>query len=82
MEKLITTFQKNSLEEVRISLLRYKSYYFIDLRMFSAPQRGEEKASTSSGITLPVALFAELKNSVLEAEKVLIEKKLLDNAES
>ena len=50
--------------------------------MFSAPQRGEEKASTSSGITLPVALFAELKNSVLEAEKVLIEKKLLDNAES
>ena len=82
MEELITTFQKNSLEEIRISLLRYKSYYFIDLRMFSAPQRGEEKASTSSGITLPVALFAELKNSVLEAEKVLIEKKLLDNAES
>ena len=81
MEKLITTFQKNSLEEIRISLLRYKSYYFIDLRMFSAPQRGEEKASTSSGITLPVALFAELKNSILEAEKVLIEKKLLDNAE-
>jgi hypothetical protein len=81
MEKLITTFQKNSLEEVRISLLRYKSYYFIDLRMFSAPQRGEEKASTSSGITLPVALFAELKNSILEAEKVLIEKKLLDNVE-
>jgi len=82
MEELITTFKKNSLEEIRISLLRYKSYYFIDLRMFSAPQRGEEKASTSSGITLPVALFAELKNSVLEAEKVLIEKKLLDNAES
>jgi len=81
MEELITTFQKNSLEEIRISLLRYKSYYFIDLRMFSAPQRGEEKASTSSGITLPVALFAELKNSILEVEKVLIEKKLLDNAE-
>ena len=82
MDELITTFQKNSLEEIRISLLRHKSYYFIDLRMFSAPQRGEEKESTSSGITLPVALFAELKNSILEAEKVLIEKKLLDNAES
>jgi len=81
MEELITTFQKNSLEEIRISLFRYESYYFIDLRMFSAPQRGEEKESTSSGITLPVALFAELKNSILEAEKVLIEKKLLDNAE-
>ena len=81
MEELITAFQKNSLEEIRISLLKYKSYYFIDLRIFSAPQRGEEKASTSSGITLPVALFAELKNSILEAEKVLIEKKLLDNVE-
>ena len=81
MEELITTFQKNSLEEIRISLLKYKSYYFIDLRIFSAPQRGEEKESTPSGITLPVALFAELKNSILDVEKVLIEKKLLSNVE-
>ena len=82
MEELITAFQKNSLEEIRISLLKYKSYYFIDLRIFSAPQRGEEKVSTPSGITLPVALFAELKNSILEVEKVLIEKKLLNNVGS
>ena len=81
MEELITTFQKNSLEEIRISLLKYKSYYFIDLRIFSAPQRGEEKESTSSGIALPVALFTELKNSILKVEKVLIEKKLLSNVE-
>ena len=77
MEELITTFQKNSLEEIRLSLLKYKSYYFIDLRIFSAPQRGEEKASTSSGITLPVALFEALKSSILEAEKALLERKLL-----
>ena len=81
MEELITTFQKNSLEEIRISLLKCKSYYFIDLRIFSAPQRGEEKASTSSGITLPVALFAEFRNSILEVEKTLIKRKLLNNVE-
>jgi hypothetical protein len=81
MEELITTFQKNSLEEIRISLLKYKSYYFIDLRIFSAPQRGEEKESTSSGIALPVALFPELKNSILEVEKTLMDRKLLGNVE-
>jgi len=81
MEELITSFEKNTLEEIRISLLQYKSYYFIDIRIFSAPQRGEEKISTPSGITLPVALFGRLKNSILEVEKVLIEKKLLGNGE-
>ena len=62
-------------------MLKYKSYYFIDLRIFSAPQRGEEKASTSSGITLPVALFAELKNSILDGEQALNERKLLGDVE-
>ena len=79
--ELVTSFQKNSLEEIRISLLKYKSYFFIDLRTFSAPQRGEEKSSTSSGITLPVALFAKLKNSILDVEKALIEKKLVGDVE-
>ena len=81
MTEVITAFQKNSVEEIRISLLKYKSYYFIDLRIFSAPQSGEEKESTSSGITLPVALFSELKNSILEVEKALIERKLLGDVE-
>jgi len=80
MAELITSFQKNSLEEIRISLLKYKSYQFIDLRIFSAPQRGEEKKSTSSGMTLPVALFSDLKSSILDVEKMLIERKLLSGA--
>ena len=77
MAELINSFEKNSLEELRISLLRHDSYYFIDLRLFSAPQRGEDKAPTSSGFTLPIALFEALKNAVLEAEETLIEKQLL-----
>jgi len=81
MNEYITTFEKNSLEEIRISLLKYKSYYFIDLRVFSAPQRGEEKVSTSSGITLPVGLFRKLKESLLDVEKVLMRKGLLETEE-
>ena len=41
--------------------------------------RGEEKTYTSSGITLPIALFEELKNSILELEKALIKRKFLSN---
>ena len=81
MNEYITTFEKNSLEEIRISLLQYKSYYFIDLRVFSAPQRGEEKASTSSGVTLPVSLFGKLKKSILDVEKMLMRKGLLEKVE-
>ena len=68
----------NTLEEMRVSLLRKRGYHFIDLRIFSAPQRGEEKESTSWGITLPLALFSEFRNSILEVEKKLMEKGLLD----
>ena len=81
MDEFITAFEKNSLEEIRISLLKYKSYYFIDLRTFSAPQRGQEKVSTSSGITLPVSLFGKLKESILDVEKVLMRKGLLEKVE-
>lgn len=77
MDEFITAFEKNSLEEIRTSLLKYKSYYFIDLRVFSAPQRGEEKVSTSSGITLPVSLLGKLKESLFEVEKSLMKKGLL-----
>lgn len=80
MEELINSFEKNSLEEIRISLLSHNSYYFIDLRLFSAPQRGEDKAPTSSGFTLPIALFEELKNAVLEAEGTLTARELLAHA--
>ena len=81
MDEFITAFEKNSLEEIRTSLLKYKSYYFIDLRVFSAPQRGKEKVSTSSGITLPVNLFGKLKESLLEAERMLMKKGLLGKEE-
>ena len=81
MDEFITAFEKNSLEEIRTSLLKYKSYYFIDVRVFSAPQRGEEQVSTSSGITLPVSLFEKLKGSLLEVERVLMSKGLFGKEE-
>ena len=81
MAELINSFEKNSLEELRISLFRHNSYYFIDLRLFSAPQRGEDKVPTSSGFTLPIALIEELTNAILTAERALIARELLGRAE-
>lgn len=74
--EVLAAFQKNTLEDMRLSLLKNRGYYFIDLRIFSSPQRGEEKEFTSSGITLPISLFSELKSAILEAEKKLNQKEL------
>ncbi len=75
--EVLTRFEKNSLEEIRFSLLEKRGYHFVDIRVFSSPQRGEKKEPTSYCITLPLSLFSELKGAVLKVEKKLNEKEIL-----
>lgn len=81
MLERLSFFEKNSLEEIRISLLKYKGYHFIEVRVFSAPQRGEEKVSTPAGFTIPIARFPELKKAILDAENGLMERNLLGSGQ-
>jgi len=75
MSELIASFEKNSLEEVRISLTEVKGKELIDLRVYYQPENGEEKRPTKKGITISPEKFPELKKAILALEKALQERK-------
>ena len=74
MSEVIASFEKNSFEEVRISLTEFKGKELIDLRVYYRPDDGEEMRPTKKGITISPEKFPELKKAILELEKALQKK--------
>jgi len=73
---LISDFPKNKTEDFKLSLTEYQGHTLLDFRIYFKNNEGESKP-TKKGITLNVKLFPELKQAILDAEKILTEKKLL-----
>jgi len=67
---VVTSFKKNSSEEVRAQLTNYKGHDLIDLRVFVF-KKDSECVATPKGLTLNVDLLPELKKAVLALEKAL-----------
>lgn len=78
MNQLIASFAKNKFEEVRVQIKEFKGYDLLDLRVYTTLKEGEEKIPTGKGLSINVSHFMELKNAMLEAEKVLRENHLLN----
>lgn len=74
MSEVIASFEKNSFEEVRISLTEFKGKDLIDLRVYYRPDDGEEMRPTKKGVTISPEKFPELKKAILELEKALQKK--------
>ena len=75
MSELIASFEKNSFEEVRVSLTEFKGKELIDLRIYYQPEEGEEMRPTKKGITISTEKFPELKKAILSLEKAMQKKK-------
>lgn len=71
MGEVVASFEKNSMEEVRISLTTYKGKNLIDLRVYYQPEDGEEMRPTKKGITISPEKFPELKKAIEALEKAL-----------
>ena len=78
MEKVVGQFEKNAREEIRVQLREFKGYQLLDIRTFYFAGEGGEPKPSPKGISISVRLFPELKESILEAERVLKEAGLLD----
>ena len=81
MEELISSFEKNALEEVRVSLTEFKGHQLIDLRVYYLSADGESRP-TKKGLALSIGLYHELKESLAKLEQVLKDRGLLEEPET
>jgi hypothetical protein len=73
---LISEFQKNKLEDFKLFITEYQGHTLLDFRIYFKDKQGESKP-TKKGITLNVKFFPELKQALLDAEKILKEKEFI-----
>lgn len=75
MSKVVDTFPKNTMEEVRTQITEYKGYKLIDIRVWYKKE-GKEPLPTKKGITLNVDLYSKLKEAIDKLGKELNNKKV------
>jgi len=75
MDRIISKFRKNSIEEIQVRLREYEGRHLIDLRTFVGP-RGQETLPTKKGISIPIELFPNLKEAIQQVEEALDEDDL------
>ena len=66
----IYKFEKNSAEEVRVSLTTYNGKDYIDIRVFYLADDGEMRP-TKKGLTVSVVLLPELSTAVEKLHEAL-----------
>jgi hypothetical protein len=67
-DRLITTMEKNSQEEIRFSLQEYRGTELIDIRVYYDPGSGNRKP-TKKGISVPVDRFDEFMTCLGKVRK-------------
>ena len=77
MSEIIDRFQKNALEEIRVSLTEFNNYRLVDLRTWTKNKAGE-LVPTKKGISVRVDLFPALLKAVERLRAALIERGELD----
>ncbi len=70
--RIVYSFPKNALEEVRVSLSNYKGKQYVDMRIYYKTDDGDFHPS-KKGITFPPDLFPELEEAVNKLRTVLSE---------
>lgn len=71
-DKLVHSFPKNPLEEVRASLTVYKGKPYVDLRIYYKGDDGDFHPS-KKGLTLSLDLFGELETAVQKLKEAVEE---------
>ena len=69
-DRLITTMEKNSQEEIRFSLQEYRGTDLIDIRVYFDPGSGKRKP-TRKGISIPVDRFDEFMECLKNVKKTV-----------
>lgn len=76
MGKIVATIEKNSREEIRVSVDDWKGYDLVSLRVFFRRKDGEP-LPTKKGITFDVKLLPEIIRALEAARKAAIGERCL-----
>lgn len=77
MDKTIKTFQKNKFQEIRVGIREFKGNDLVDIRTWTMTQGATEMVPTAKGVSMNITHLVELKEAILEVEKVLKENRML-----
>ncbi len=69
VDRTIATFPKSSIEEVRVTLSRFKGFDLVSARIWTDADEGGERRPTRKGITLRVERLPELLDALRQAEE-------------
>jgi len=77
MDELIAQFEKNATEVVRVSLTEYRGRKLVDVRVYYSDDEGQYRP-TKKGVSLSVEVYPDFKRALLELEKILLERDLIN----
>jgi len=77
MDKTVATFKKNKFQEIRVGIREFKGNDLIDIRTWTMTQGSNDMVPTAKGVSMNIALLADLKSSIAEVEKVLKESRMI-----
>ena len=77
MDKLIATIPKNTTEEIRIGLDKFKGHDLVSLRVWADPYAGDERVATRKGISMNVKLLPDLIAALQDTKAAAREAGLL-----
>ena len=77
MDELIAQFEKNATEVVRVSLTEYRGRKLVDMRVYYSDDEGQYRP-TKKGVSLSVDVYPDFKRALLELEKILLERDLIN----
>ncbi len=72
-QKVVYSFQKNALEEVRASITSFRGKKYFDIRVYYKADDGEFKPS-KKGITLAPSLIEDIEEAIKKLKEALEEE--------
>ena len=78
MDQTVSVFPKNKFQEVRVGVREFKGNDLVDIRIWTIAQGVDQKVPTAKGVTINVHILPQLIKALRDAEKILIENKMLE----
>jgi len=77
MDRLISKFRKNALEEIQISAREFQGRQLVDIRIYAGP-RGQETVPTKKGVSIPIELYGDFRKAIRSLEEILEDEGIYD----